>query len=81
MIPTAGAGIIDWQSASIEPAFWCADDIPDFARSVLDTMCQTDGNNELCGKAFGACVEFLIARLAFPMSLSDALFRPFRYCY
>lgn len=79
--PTAITGIIDWQSAGVEPAFWYADNIPDFARSVPDTVGQTDHHDELCSKAFSACVHFLIPRLAFPMSLDDSLFRPFRYCY
>ncbi|KAL9038629.1 MAG: hypothetical protein Q9214_005202, partial [Letrouitia sp. 1 TL-2023] len=79
--PTVVTGIIDWQSASAEPAFWYADDIPDFARSIPDKPGRTDRDDELCGKAFSACVQFLIPRLAFPMSLDDSLFRPFRYCY
>jgi hypothetical protein len=86
--PTSWKMIQQWALESftgnplnIEPAFWCGDDIPDFARIVPDTMGQTDGDNELCDEAFSACVEFLIPRLAFLMSLNDALFRPFRYCY
>ena len=36
--PTAISGIIDWQSASVEPAFWYVDDIPDFAISIPDYL-------------------------------------------
>jgi hypothetical protein len=79
--PTVITGIIDWQSASVEPAYWYADDIPDFASSGSDAAGETDCDSELCGKAFSACVQFLIPRLAFPMSLDGSLFRPFRYCY
>jgi aminoglycoside/choline kinase family phosphotransferase len=32
--PAVITGIIDWQSSSIEPAFWYADDVPDFARPI-----------------------------------------------
>lgn len=79
--PTVVTGIIDWQSASVEPAFWYADDIPDFARSTPDPLGQIDPDSELCSKAFNACVQFLIPKLAFPRSLDESLFRPFRYCY
>lgn len=34
--PTVITGIINWQSASIEPAFWYSDDVPDFARVTPD---------------------------------------------
>lgn len=78
--PTVITGIIDWQSASVEPAFWYADDIPDFARTSSISG-QTDRDNELCDKAFSACVQCFIPKLAFPMSLDDSLFRPFRYSY
>ncbi|MCJ1344519.1 hypothetical protein MMC31_002722 [Peltigera leucophlebia] len=65
----------------VEPAFWYADDIPDFARGTLDPLGQIDRDNELYGKSFSACVKFLIFKLAFPRSLDDSLFRPFWYCY
>ncbi len=79
--PAVVTGIIDWQSASVEPAFWYADNIPDFATSMPDPLGQSDRDGELCGKAFSACVQFLIPKLAFSRSLDDSLFRPFRYCY
>lgn len=79
--PTVVTGIIDWQSASIEPAFWYADDVPDFARSTPDPFGQSDPNSELCTKAFDACVQFLVPKMAVPRSLDESLFRPFRYCY
>lgn len=61
---TVVTGIIDWQSASVEPAFWYAYDIPDFA-STPDILGQTNRDNELCGKAFSACDQFLIPKLAY----------------
>lgn len=67
-------GIIDWQWTSIEPAFWYADDVPDFA--VTD-----DSDNNLCAKAFGACTRFLTPKLSGPRLMDDNLFRPFLYSY
>ena len=78
--PTVVTGFIDWQSASVEPAFWYSFDIPDFVRSegIPD---QTDREYEFCEKAFAICVHYRIPKLAFAMSLDDSLFRPFRYSY
>ncbi|KAF2150526.1 hypothetical protein K461DRAFT_269966 [Myriangium duriaei CBS 260.36] len=39
--PTVVTGIIDWQSASIEPAFVFASDTPDFARELLSLKSQS----------------------------------------
>ncbi|OAL34360.1 hypothetical protein AYO20_06413 [Fonsecaea nubica] len=79
--PTVVTGIIDWQSASVEPAFWYADHIPDFAMSTSDPSGQSDSNSELCAKVFDACVQFLVPKWAGPRLLDESLFRPFRYCY
>lgn len=67
-------GIIDWQSASIEPAFWYADEVPDFA--VPD-----DSENDLSAKAFDACSCFFTPKLAGPRLMDENLFRPFLYSY
>ncbi|KAM3414316.1 hypothetical protein BST61_g10965 [Cercospora zeina] len=40
--PTVVTDIIDWQGAGVEPAFWYADETPDFATSA----------DETCAKAF-----------------------------
>lgn len=79
--PTVVTAIIDWQSASVEPAFWYADRVPDFARSTPDPFGQNDHNSELCAKAFDACIQFLMPKLAVSRSLDESLLRPFRYCY
>ncbi|OJJ67208.1 hypothetical protein ASPBRDRAFT_34509 [Aspergillus brasiliensis CBS 101740] len=68
--PSVITGIIDWQAASIEPAFWYADEIPDFATE-----------NEVCTRAFDVCTQFLTPRLSNPRLLDQNLFRPFRYSY
>ncbi|KAE8320056.1 kinase-like domain-containing protein [Aspergillus transmontanensis] len=72
--PSIVSGIIDWQAASIEPAWWYADEVPDFA------MPSESGSN-LCLQAFEACTQFLTPRLAGPRLMNDNLFRPFRYSY
>jgi len=79
--PTVITGIIDWQSTSIEPAFWYSDDVPDFARYTPDPSGRSDPDSELCAKAFDHCVRLLMPKLAVPKSLDESIFRPFRYCY
>lgn len=72
--PSKITGIIDWQSASIEPAFWYADEVPDFA--IAD-----DSDNNLCARTFDTCTRFLTPKLSSPMLMGDNLFRPFFYSY
>jgi Phosphotransferase enzyme family len=81
--PTVITGIIDWQSSSIEPAFWYADEVPDFATPIAHPSLknQLEPNSERCAKAFEVCTRFLIPKLASPRLMDEALFRPFRYCY
>ncbi|KAL3477624.1 kinase-like domain-containing protein [Aspergillus californicus] len=68
--PSTITGIIDWQTASIEPTFWYSDEVPDFAT----------GSN-ICTKAFELSSQFLTPKLSCPRLMNDNLFRPFRYCY
>ncbi|KAJ9195751.1 hypothetical protein DTO164E3_6586 [Paecilomyces variotii] len=68
--PSTITGIIDWQAASIEPAFWYSDEIPDFATG-----------SEICTEAFNLCSQFYTPKLANPRLMNDNLFRPFLYCY
>jgi hypothetical protein len=63
--------IIDWQGTSVEPAFWYADETPDFANP----------NDELCVQTFVACSAFLIPKLAAAQRMDENIFRPYRYCY
>lgn len=79
--PTIITGIIDWQSASVEPAFWYADAVPDFAICTSDHLGQIDPASDFCKQAFNGCVQLLMPKLAYAMSLDESLFRPFRYCY
>lgn len=78
--PTIITSIIDWQSSATEPAFWYVDEIPDFARVVANND-QLEPNSELCAKAFDACTQFLVPKLAGPRLMDEAMFRPFRYCH
>ncbi|KAL2838693.1 kinase-like domain-containing protein [Aspergillus pseudodeflectus] len=68
--PSVITSIIDWQAASIEPAFWYSDEVPDFAEG-----------SEICAKAFDLSSQFLTPKLAGPRLMNDNIFRPFRYCY
>ncbi|KAE8357051.1 hypothetical protein BDV28DRAFT_154324 [Aspergillus coremiiformis] len=72
--PSIVTGIIDWQAASIEPSFWYADEVPDFALSL-------EPKPNLCLRAFEACTQFLTPRLSGPRLMDDRLFRPFRFSY
>lgn len=79
--PTVVTGIIDWQSASVEPAFWFSQDVPDFATYTPEARDQSHFNQELCAKAYDGSVRLLLPKLATPRLLDESLFRPFRYCY
>ncbi|KKZ61111.1 hypothetical protein EMCG_04256 [[Emmonsia] crescens] len=71
--PSIITGIIDWQSASIEPAFWYADEVPDFTVSTE--------SGSLCTKTFQVCSQFLTPKLSGPRLMDENLFRPFHYSY
>ncbi|OJJ79135.1 uncharacterized protein ASPGLDRAFT_62001 [Aspergillus glaucus CBS 516.65] len=62
--------IIDWQSASIEPAFWYSDEIPDFATG-----------DEIYAHAFNLCSQFHTPTVSGPRLMDENLLRPFRYSY
>ncbi|KZF20888.1 hypothetical protein L228DRAFT_270155 [Xylona heveae TC161] len=72
--PAELTAILDWQAGSIEPAFWYADEVPDFATPV-------DPDHDLCTRAFNLCSQFLTPKLSGPRSMDENLFRPFRYSY
>lgn len=81
--PTVVSAIIDWQSTSIEPAFWYAGDVPDFAQPIPDPSNEdcTQPQSEACAQAFDACIQLLAPKLAIARSMDETIFRPFRYCY
>ncbi|EQL31887.1 hypothetical protein BDFG_05791 [Blastomyces dermatitidis ATCC 26199] len=78
--PTVVTGFIDWQSTCIEPAFYYADDVPDFAKPPVDET--SEGTEEsLCSQAFEAGLGLLAPRLAAVRKIDEILLRPFRYCH
>ena len=80
--PSVITGFIDWQSSSIEPAFWYADEVPDFATCVASsTGAEGADDSELCTKTYEVCTRFLTPKLALPKSMDERIFRPFQYCY
>ncbi|PGH15057.1 hypothetical protein AJ80_05682 [Polytolypa hystricis UAMH7299] len=72
--PSIVTAIIDWQSISIEPAFWYADEVPDFT-------VPTEPENLLCTRTFELCSQYLTPKLSGPRLMDETLFRPFRYSY
>lgn len=81
--PTIITGIIDWQSASIEPAFWYADEVQDFASTPPQPSPenQHEPNNRYCAEAFEVRTQFHLPSLATPRAMDQGLPRPFRYSY
>jgi hypothetical protein len=81
--PTVVSAIIDWQSTSIEPAFWYADVIPDFAQTVPDPLDEDniEPKSEACAKAYDVCIQMLAPKLSTVRAMDDTYLRPFRYCY
>lgn len=80
--PSVITSVIDWQSSSIEPAFWYADEVPDFAIAKPSSpSAQGLNDSKLCTRAYEVCTQFLTPKLALPMSMDESIFRPFRYCY
>lgn len=81
--PTKITAMIDWQSTSIEPAFWYADEAPDFAQAVPDPASedQLEPKSEACEKIYDISTQFFLPKLAEPRLMDEAFFRPFRYCY
>jgi hypothetical protein len=81
--PTIVSAIIDWQSTSIEPAFWYADVMPDFAQSIPHPSGEDkiEPKSETCAKAYDVCIQFLAPKLSAARATEEAYLRPFRYCY
>lgn len=79
--PTVITGIIDWQSTSIEPAFWYSDDVPDFARSIPDLSGQTGPTSEVYAKAFHACVALVMPSWQSRKTWTLICFDHFDICY
>jgi hypothetical protein len=75
---TKVASFIDWQSASLDPAFWVAAIRPDFA-ALPD---QPDDSNDAiiaCARAFDHYMGSYLPQLARAQSVDPRLVRPFQY--
>ncbi|TKA79164.1 hypothetical protein B0A49_02803 [Cryomyces minteri] len=91
--PTVVTAVIDWQAASIEPAFVFANEHPDFAELPDDTSfpgdCKEETKEEIklkkdasiCAQAFEVCIRGYSPKLWAARALDVTLFRPFRYCH
>ncbi|KAI9838643.1 MAG: hypothetical protein M1819_004957 [Sarea resinae] len=93
--PTKITGLIDWQSASIEPAFIYSNEFPDFA--ALPPVTQGNGDTEgtlqdpdqarlekdrrICNQGYETCMKGRAPKLKPAFILDQSLFRPFHYCY
>lgn len=81
--PGVMTAIIDWQSCSIEPKFWYANEVPDFAQRVPHPECadKIERKSEVCAKAYAASMHFLIPSIAKLTSMDGFLFRSMRFAY
>lgn len=78
--PTIVTGIIDWQGASIEPAFYYADEVPDFARIPTEGLSDS-AEESLWYQAYEVGLALLAPRLGATRKIDETLLRPFRYCH
>ncbi|KKZ66492.1 hypothetical protein EMCG_07772 [[Emmonsia] crescens] len=78
--PTIVTGIIDWQCASVEPAFYYADNVPDFAKVPAEGTSESD-EETLCSQAYEVGWALLAPRLGTTRKIDETLLRPFRYCH
>lgn len=78
--PTIVTGYVDWQSTSVEPAFYYADCVPDFAKPPQEGSPEDSGDS-LCSQAYEVGLALLAPRLAAARNIDETLLRPFRYCH
>jgi hypothetical protein len=76
--PTEITGIIDSQSCSIEPAFWYADELPDFVPDTSSSSPSTSEikDSDLCAKAFDAYIQYHTPKLGRPRLMDERIVRP-----
>jgi len=80
-------GIIDWQSSSIEPAFWYADQRPDFAiakpaaEETFLPRAREERQSNTWPKFFDGCTQVQFPELAAPRQMVKDLFMPFYRCH
>ncbi|KAK2808028.1 hypothetical protein FQN50_005110 [Emmonsiellopsis sp. PD_5] len=78
--PTVVTGIIDWQCASVEPAFYYQDEVPDFAKIPPEGTAES-ADEALCNQAYELGWALLAPRLGEVRKIDETLLRPFRYCH
>lgn len=78
--PTTVTGFIDWQCASVEPSFYYADDVPDFAK-VPSEGTSENAEASLCSQAYELGWALLAPRLGAARKIDESLLRQFRYCH
>lgn len=76
--PTVITAIINWQSTSIEPAFYYADEKPDFATLGTD---EDPLGRHICKQTFEACMYGLIPKVGLARSMDESFLQIFRYCH
>lgn len=93
--PTAITGLIDWQSASIEPAFIYANETPDFAtlpEELDEDMFEHEKGDpkakekeqkdaSICHQTYDVCMKGLTPKLRPARLLNPTLFRLFHYTH
>lgn len=84
--PMVVTGFIDWQLTRIEPAFYYADEAPDFAtlpvsKGAEDKPAKQKELDALCSQAYVAGLGLLAPRLNAPRNIDETLLRPFRYSH
>ncbi|KAK2789274.1 hypothetical protein FQN51_002723 [Onygenales sp. PD_10] len=87
--PMVATGFIDWQLTRVEPAFYYADQVPDFAALPIaseetqaeDKLSEGSELDTLCSQAYAAGLGILSPRLNNARNVDETLLRPFRYCH
>ena len=90
--PTIITGVIDWQSASVQPAFMYATETPDFASlpedlPFLKKLGEPEEESEhelksasICAQTFDTIAKGYIPKLQAGRNLDPSLLRNFHYC-
>lgn len=82
--PTIVSVIIEWQSTSIEPAFWYAEQFPDFTHPPPDLCDLVDLMDPLISaraKTYDISLRIFAPSFSAARSMDKSYFRPFQYCH
>lgn len=80
--PTIVTSIIDWQSTSIEPAFWYANQFPDFTHPPPDIFDFLDSNPLISARAraYHISLRIFATNFSTARSMEESFLRPFVCC-